>query len=121
MPTPPMRRARFEQDLDTLIRARYPLIWLVSWEEQRVEGMLASLAEKHGKALWDWTVTRGLRRAKSGGRAAPPASEQTDEPLEALRAIGRIPEPSIVVLKDFQPYLEDPRVVRAVRDLGQQL
>ena len=31
-------------------RARYPLIYLVTWEEQRVDALLASLAE-YGKAL----------------------------------------------------------------------
>src|SRR2546428_9563047 len=66
-PPPP----RFVADLDTLIRARYPLIYLVSWEEQRLDGILQDLAAQHGKVLFGWSVTRGLRRI-GGGRAGPP-------------------------------------------------
>ena len=57
-PPPP----RFVADLDTLIRARYPLIYLVSWEEQRLDRILQDLAAQHGKVLFGWSVTRGLRR-----------------------------------------------------------
>jgi len=33
-------------------RGANPLIYLVTWEEQRVDALLASLAESHGKALY---------------------------------------------------------------------
>ena len=65
-PPPP----RFVADLDTLIRARYPLIYLVSWEEQRLDGILQDLATQHGKVLFAWSVTRGLRRI-GGARTVP--------------------------------------------------
>jgi SpoVK/Ycf46/Vps4 family AAA+-type ATPase len=38
--------------------------------------------------------------------------------MKALGAIEKLNEPSLVVLKDFHPYLEDPQVVRAVRELA---
>src|SRR3989442_12316739 len=66
-PPPP----RFVAELDTLIRARYPLIYLVSWEEQRLDAILQDLAAQHGKVLFGWSITRGLRRI-GGGRAPPP-------------------------------------------------
>ncbi|MCX5731839.1 MAG: hypothetical protein NTY18_10940, partial [Deltaproteobacteria bacterium] len=53
---------RFVRELDTLVRARYPLIYMVSWEEQRLDAILDELAKRHGKALLSWSVTRGLRR-----------------------------------------------------------
>src|SRR5262245_28754113 len=31
------KRSNCQQELEVLIRARYPLIYLVSWEEERVE------------------------------------------------------------------------------------
>ena len=77
---------RFVADLDTLVRARYPLIYLVSWEEQRVDGILADLASAHGKALFSWSVTRGLRRIDRTARTLP-LGEGTREPREALSAI----------------------------------
>ncbi|HWE23702.1 MAG TPA: AAA family ATPase [Myxococcales bacterium] len=114
-PPPP----RFVADLDTLIRARYPLIYLVSWEEQRLDGILQDLAVQHGKVLFAWSVTRGLRRV--GGARAMPQIEPQKSPAEMLSAIGKLGEPSLVVLKDFHPFLGDASVVRALRELAHDL
>ncbi|BDG09439.1 AAA family ATPase [Anaeromyxobacter paludicola] len=113
-PTPP-----FVRELDTLVRARYPLIYLVSWEEARVDAILRDLAEQHGKALYAWSVTKGLRRL--GDRRGREQQEGGKDPVEALAAVEKLSEPSLVVLKDFHPFLNDPTVVRAVRELGQAL
>jgi hypothetical protein len=116
---PPAGTPKFVSDLDTLIRARYPLIYLVSWEEQRLDAVLQDVAQNHGKALLQWSVTRGLRRV-SGARSLS-ISEQSRDPGEALAAIGKLTEPSLVVLKDFHAYLDNPAVVRALRELSQEL
>jgi SpoVK/Ycf46/Vps4 family AAA+-type ATPase len=111
-------RPKFVRDLDTLIRARYPLLYLVSWEEQRVDAIIEGLASAHGKSLYSWSIVRGLRRM-GGGRA--PTTEGSKDPMEAIGAIEKLNEPSLVVLKDFHPYLNDPSVVRALRELAQHL
>src|SRR5436190_3569263 len=106
-PRPPAAQPQppFVHDLDTLIRARYPLLYLVSWEEQRLDGILETLAAQHGKALLSWSITRGLRRI--GGARTLPAVEGSKDPIEALQAIGKLSEPTLVVLKDFHPFLND--------------
>ncbi len=109
----------FLSEIDTLIRARYPLLYLVTWEEQRVETMLADIAQAHGKELLDWSVTRGLRVLKGTARGAIP--EETREPLATLLAIPKLPNPALVLLKDFHRHLEDPVIVRALRELGTTL
>ncbi len=109
----------FMAELDTLVRARYPLVYLVTSEEQRLEALLADLAGRHGKALLGWTATQGFRRLGGTRGAAPP--EDVREPVAALQAVEHLSEPSIVVLKDFHPYLADPAVVRATRDLAHAL
>jgi len=114
----PSGTPRFVSDLDTLIRARYPLVYLVSWEEQRLDAILLDVAQNHGKALLSWSVTRGLRRM---GTRTVTMSDSSRDPVEALAAIGKLTEPSLVVLKDFHPYLESPPVVRALRELAQDL
>ena len=115
----PAATPRFATDLDTLIRARYPLIYLVSWEEQRLDAILADVAQTHGKALLQWSVTRGLKRL--GGARTMTISDQSKDPVEALAVIGKLTEPSLVVLKDFHPYLDSAPVVRALRELAQDL
>ncbi|MBS2030844.1 MAG: AAA family ATPase [Deltaproteobacteria bacterium] len=111
--------ARFLEELDTLVRARYPLIYLVSWEEQRLDAIMASLAQNHGKQLYVWSVTKGLRKL-SGARVVPPF-ENSEDPLVALAAVEKLGEPSLVVLKDLHPFLTEPKLVRALRELGQSL
>jgi len=107
------------RQIDLLVRARYPLLYLVSWEEQRVEGMLVRLAKNHGKDLYTWSVTRGLRKV-IGGRA-PLAVEGTEKPSVAFAAIAALKDPAIVVLKDLHPYLDDAEVVRGLRELAHVL
>ena len=109
----------FLTEIDTLIRARYPLLYLVTFEEQRVEAMLSELARAHGKDLVDWTATRGLRTF-TGQHRGPPV-EDSDNPAIALLQIQKLPKPSLVLLKDFHRQLEDPTVVRALRELGSTL
>ncbi len=115
----PAGTPKFVSDLDTLIRARYPLIYLVSWEEQRLDAVLQDVAQNHGKALFQWSITRGLRRV-SGARSIS-ISEQSRDPAEALAAITRVTEPSLVVLKDFHAFLDSAGVIRALRELAQDL
>jgi SpoVK/Ycf46/Vps4 family AAA+-type ATPase len=109
----------FLQEVDTLIRARYPLLYLVTSEEQRVEAMLGDIARQHGKDLVAWTVTRGLRGLSGALRGVD--ADETREPLRAVQAIGTLPGQALVLLKDFHRHLEDPVVVRALRELGVQL
>lgn len=104
------------EELDILVRARYPLLYLVSWEEHRVDSILAELARSHGKALFHWSIVKGLRSV--GNSRAANLPEDTRNPVDAIYAIEKLSEPSLVVLKDFHPYLEDKGVVRALRELA---
>ncbi len=108
----------FVEDLDLHVRARYPLIYLVTWEEARLDEILAKLAKTHAKTLMTWSITQGLRTHVEGstGRDGGPK-----DPIEALAAIAKLREPTLIVLKDFHPFLSDPVVVRALRELAQQL
>ena len=119
-PPPPASSApKFVQELDVLVRARYPLVYLVTPEEQRVEAILAGLAATHGKALLGWSITGGFQRL--GGAQLGAAPQDAKAPLDALAAIRKLGDPALVVLKDFHPYLADPAVVRSLRELAHAL
>ncbi len=51
-----------KQILDIYIRARYPLLWVVTPEEERALKVLQELAEadQQRKRLWLWSATTGL-------------------------------------------------------------
>ena len=52
--------------LKGLVCARYPLISLVSTEEDRVQKAVAELARQLKKRLYVWTSTEGLRDVDTG-------------------------------------------------------
>ena len=116
----PRPAPKFVRELDTLVRARYPLVYLVTSEEQRLEAILGELAEQHGKTLVGWSIAKGFRRL-GGAKGAVPEGEDAATPAGALAAVEKLADPAIVVLKDFHPYLQDPAVVRALRELAHGL
>ena len=54
--------SHFLEEVDRLIRARYPLLYVVTWEEERARKYFMALAESHGKSLYEWSITDGFRR-----------------------------------------------------------
>lgn len=47
-------------ELEVLIRARYPLLYVISWEEQRVLARVSKIASKLGKNVFEWSITTGI-------------------------------------------------------------
>ena len=99
-------------EIETLIRARYPIIWVESYEEQRVIRQLNNIAVSRNKQLILWSGTTGLITIEGD-----PVGDNTKDPLKALDFIETIETPTIVIYKDLHRYIEDIRVYRKVRDL----
>src|SRR3954468_18345328 len=96
------------------IRAGYAGLYLVSHEEQRVEAALKAIAAwlKHG--LYAWSATAGLIDTTSG------TSRGAQDPMEVLGALSELPEDSIVLLRDYHLFFEDPNPL-LLRQLKDQL
>lgn len=105
------------REIEMLIRAKYPILYVVSWEERRVEEALRAICDKLGRKLHTWTVTKGVRPdlIRTSG---PDNPTQLSGELEALALMHEAPEFTVLLLKDFHPYLKDSRVVRLLRDLA---
>ena len=108
------------RQLDNLIQARYPIVYLVTWEEERALRLALKIARRQHKNLAVWTTTDGMRTVEvaSGLKSL---RDKGRKPLEALNAVLQDGQPCIYVLRDFHPYLDDPVVVRHLRDLCQNL
>jgi hypothetical protein len=87
------------------IRAGYPGLYIVSSEDQRVEAEIKSIAQSLEFDLFFWSTVDGLINAKNGGQ------NTTFDPLEALHAIEELKEKTIILLKDFHLYLNDPNPI----------
>ena len=110
-------------EIDVLIRARYPILYLLTHEEARIEALLLDIAKKQSKKLYTWTATAGLIEFNENSGLAPPAGragEHTD-PNELLSHIQTTSSVALYVLKDFHTYLEDPQIVRRLRDIAHDL
>ncbi len=114
------------EELDILIRAKYPILYIVSWEERRIEALLLEVAEQRRKKLYGWTLTRGLLPLDGyNSNASDPA---TCSPLAALDLVAEIQEPAIFLFKDFHVFLDEQRpagdqamVVRRLREIAGRL
>jgi SpoVK/Ycf46/Vps4 family AAA+-type ATPase len=113
---------RVDKDIEHLMRARYPLIYILSSEEKRVERSIADVLgsrerEKNYKTkIYTWSVTEGVRLGKE------PQGDSKD-PLKALRFVveAKHDERAVFILRDLHAYLKNPEVVRLLRDIGRKL
>ncbi len=109
--------------LELLVRARYPIVWLVSAEEGRVREIAAEVARRRSKKLWEWSVTTGLSPAGTILQSQKGRSAATRDPLAALDEIVQQVEPAIFLLLDFHPYLArgNYAIIRRLREIAVHL
>ena len=102
-------------DLQSRIQAKYSILFLISWEEERWESELATLALDMRQGLVTWSLTKGYQ---------PPLKETgkiEQDPIVILDQISGYPPDHVFLLKDFHQYLSNPLVVRKLRDLTEEL
>ncbi len=102
-----------EKELENLIRARYPLLQLISWEEERAERLLRRIAERLGKEVHVWSASSGL----VSGMAEPDVS--TRDPKIALERLSTQAPRALFIFRDLHPFFSDPVVIRRLRELSQ--
>ncbi|MBA3920925.1 MAG: AAA family ATPase [Nostocaceae cyanobacterium] len=104
-----------KEELDILIQAQYPLIYLVTSEEERAEQTVATIAQlaRPQRRIYLWTVTHGIVEY---GQPRNVTQHNTVSPEAALEWIIRQKEPSIFVLKDLHPFIDAPATTRSLRD-----
>lgn len=121
------------EDLKVYIRARYPVLYLVSGEEERVVRMLSRIAADLQKKLYSWTCSGGfdaphiqqdLLDGPKPMLASPvdfgessASSPSAKTPAGALDFVLNSADRALFVLHDFHPYLDEPAVVRRLRDV----
>jgi AAA+ superfamily predicted ATPase len=112
-----------QDPLELLIRARYPIVYVLTWEEGRVERHLLDIANRRSKQLYCWSVTTGLCRAGSAQTAGRPRG--ISDPVEALDTVIEHKEAAIYLFKDFHPFTKDSpsniAVIRKLREVAQAL
>jgi len=117
----------FGKDVVVYIKAGYPILTIVSSEEDRVLERIDEIRRdpghfKDGRELFIWTISRGWLTPDG----QPAAKEETRDPGQALQFVRKFDKPALFLLKDFHPYLDERTqnaslIVRLVRDLAPHL
>lgn len=110
-------------ELEVLIRARYPIINIISWEEDRVTGHLHRIAEARNKKLYSWSFNTGLIPFGVGSGSKQGCDASTKDPMQALNKVIDSIEPAIFLFKDFHPFMAERNfaIVRRLREVADAL
>ncbi|WP_287127871.1 AAA family ATPase [Candidatus Cyanaurora vandensis] len=102
------------REIEVLIQAQYPLIYLVTFEEERAEEAIARIAQtKPQHHVFVWTVTHGMVEY---GRTNAPTQHNTISPQAAIEWASRYKESGIFIFKDLHPFIDNAEVNRWLRD-----
>ncbi|MCS6813839.1 MAG: AAA family ATPase [Cyanobacteria bacterium] len=109
--------SQFHQEFDLLLRARYPLLYIPTREEERVEQAIAHCAKQSSRAVYVWDFVEGYQGNPNDQGYAK------RNPLQALEFLDKLPVnvPAIAVLRDFQRFLDDTSISRKLKNLARTL
>ena len=107
-----------KKELDLCIRSRFPLICIVSHEEERILEQVQELCEARGDSLYRWDHADYFHRLTGKGDGMPSARD----PVTALEAIDNRQESAVFLLRDFhQCWSGQPAIIRKLRNVVQSL
>ena len=92
-------------ELSLMAASGYPIVYLLTWEEERAKRVVSAAVKAAGTKLGVWTATGGMG-----------ANEAMRDPSKLLSSLKKAPA-GMTVLLDFHPFLDQPEVVRRLRDL----
>src|SRR4051794_12989596 len=116
------RMASFRDTLALMLKARFPVLYVESFEEQRVIAEVVAVASdmervRTPRAVWFWSATQGL--TSIDGETAP----ATTDPGKALDWILKRDDPPVYIFRALHPSLGHrahtaaaPPAVRRLRD-----
>jgi SpoVK/Ycf46/Vps4 family AAA+-type ATPase len=113
----------FHTELETLIRARYPILYIVSSEELRAQSVIIEVAKKRQKKVFEWSYSTGIVPAGTSIQSQKNRSTATKEPLAALDQVIEQVEPALFVFKDLHPFLNKNNfaIVRKLKEIALHL
>lgn len=116
MHEPTGTRLSSRREIEDLVKARFPLIYVVSHEETRVEDSLKRMCVEREMRLEIWSFTEGFKVAVNGS-----GDRDVKDPMKALEHVARGEGRALYVLRDFHPFFKEPSILRRLRDLAVSL
>ena len=104
----------FSKELNLLLKARYPVLYISTFEEDRVEYTIRkAIKSTSNKAIYTWDFVEGYKTNPNNPRFA------SKNPLQALELVEKLTAdtPAIFILKDFNKFLTVISISRKLRNL----
>lgn len=113
------------QNIEVLLRSHYPLIYIVSSEEQRVVAAIQQVGRSVERKIYHWSCLAGLTSWPPTANPLESGLEEstTADPVAALKYVLSFKEKAIFVFKDFHQFLaqNNPELLRLLREAAQKL
>ena len=112
-----------QDEIETLIRARYPILYIITSEEMRVQELVVEIARKRQKKVFEWSYSSGLVPAGTSIQSQKNRHAATKDPLMALDQVIEQVEPALFIFKDFHPFLTKSNfaVTRKLKEIALHL
>ena len=119
--TPRIPGGQFQEDLKVYLKAGYPILYIVTSEEDRaieLVGQCLTEGDLAGRRLLIWSVSRGLCTTDY-----QPIDRRTADPAVVLPYLLDLKEPGVFILEDFHGFIDErspaaPMIVRQLRDVA---
>ena len=109
---------KFNDELALFLKARYPIIYITTVEEDRVEYVIRkNIKTNLNRSIYSWDFVDGYTNNPNNEGFAK------RNPLQALELVERLnPEtPALFILKDFNRFLTDLSISRKLRNISRIL
>lgn len=109
---------QFNNELTLLLKARYPIIFISTIEEDRVEYVIRkNIKTNFNRSIYSWDFVDGYTNNPNNEGFAK------KNPLQALELVERLtPEtPALFLLKDFNRFLTDVAISRKLKNISRLL
>ena len=109
---------KFTDEITLLLKARYPVIFINTIEEDRVEYVIRKYIKTSlNRSIYSWDFVDGYTNNPNNEGFAK------RNPLQALELVERLTSetPAIFLLKDFNRFLTDISISRKLKNLGRIL
>ncbi|MBV1921358.1 MAG: AAA family ATPase, partial [Pseudomonadales bacterium] len=106
------------RDLQIIVGSRVPIVVIETYEEPRAIQLVSRVGIDQGRPVFTWTITEGLKRADLEHNVPQRLTAEPDAALGQIKATER---PSIYVLCDFHPFLDEvPKNIRLLKEIAME-
>lgn len=97
------------------IKAGYAALYLLTPESERALGYIEEAAGHTGRKVFTWTLEKGITTKDAKGKIS--VVDNSGMPNEALEQAIKLPQQSVVVLKHFHHFMDNPAIQAHILDL----